>query len=31
VFVRVASITAAATPEQGAAFCRERLLPDSQS
>jgi heme-degrading monooxygenase HmoA len=31
VFVRVASITAAATPEQGAAFFRERVLPDLRS
>jgi heme-degrading monooxygenase HmoA len=31
VFVRAASITAAATPEQGAAFFRERVLPDLRS
>jgi heme-degrading monooxygenase HmoA len=31
VFVRAASITAAATPEQGAEFFRERVLPDLRS
>jgi heme-degrading monooxygenase HmoA len=31
MFVRVASITATAMPEQGAAFFRERMLPDLRS
>lgn len=31
MFVRVASITATATPGQGAAFFRERVLPDLRS